>query len=483
MIRKWKIEFMEKKDRMKKQKWMYFIFWFAMAAGIFVILNRVGYSDGDDTYFYEHTRAMGFFEYLIWRYQTWVGRMAGEALVYLAFHLGLGFWRVMEALMMVLLPAGILELACKTAGYRGYFDLVQQREEDRMPIRYPFFLACGYFLMSVMTLGYAAVWVNGSIFYTWTFTAGVWAMMPLADAAFETGAFSKKQLIYALPCSVIAAMSIEQMGAVLIAFEGLAIFGMMFAVQENLHIRRKDAGKVPSTIWIQFAVTLVAFVLLFLAPGNSIRVETEIAAWMPGYGELTTGGHLFLTLQWILSSFANESRAIFVGMWVVGLVLYKGKNRLLKILAILFSVIGILPYIFGNNMSEMELGGIDIEQCLYEIPTWQAMTTQNRVNLFVWLAAVVFTLVFLWHVSERSIFVVMVYLGGIASEAILYFSPTIYASGARVYYLTDLMYIFLILWMLLRIKSEKKKNILVIGLFLLGIVNFLSQYSVMLLQL
>ena len=278
-------------------------------------------------------------------------------------------------------------------------------------------------------------------------------------------------------------MSIEQMGAVLIAFEGLAIFGMMFSVQENLHIRKKDAGKVPCTIWIQFVITLIAFVILFLAPGNSIRVETEIAAWMPGYGDLTTGGHLFLTLQWILSSFANESRAIFVGIWVVGLVLYKGKNRLLKILAILFSVIGILPYIFGNSMSEMGLGGIDIEQCLYEIPTWQAMTLQNRVNLFIWLAAVVFTLVFLWQVSEKSVFVIMVYLGGIASEAILYFSPTIYASGARVYYLTDLMYIFLILWMLLRIKSERKKNILVIGLFLLGIVNFLSQYSVMLLQL
>lgn len=43
--------------------------------------------------------------------------------------------------------------------------------------------------MSVMTLGYSAVWVNGSIFYTWTFTAGVWAMMPLADLVFDTGRF------------------------------------------------------------------------------------------------------------------------------------------------------------------------------------------------------------------------------------------------------------------------------------------------------
>ena len=40
-------------------------------------------------------------------------------------------------------------------------------------------------------------------------------MMPLADLAFDTGAFSNRQLIYAIPCSIIAAMSIEQMGAVL----------------------------------------------------------------------------------------------------------------------------------------------------------------------------------------------------------------------------------------------------------------------------
>ena len=55
-------------------------------------------------------------------------------------------------------------------------------------VRYPVLLASGYLLMSVMTLGYSAVWVNGSIFYTWTFTAGVWAMMPLADLVFDTGA-------------------------------------------------------------------------------------------------------------------------------------------------------------------------------------------------------------------------------------------------------------------------------------------------------
>lgn len=222
-----------------------------MAIAIFLVLKQMGYSDGDDTYFYHYSTTMGFFEYLSWRYQTWVGRMAAEAIVYITFNLGLGFWRVADAVMMVLLPIGILRLGCKTAGYTGYIALLNEYQERVdvgteqhnsgelnvwrnlwKSVRYPVLLASGYLLMSVMTLGYSAVWVNGSIFYTWTFTAGVWAMMPLADLVFDTGAFSNRQLIYALPCSVIAAMSIEQMGAVLLAFEGLSILSLLLQKKE-----------------------------------------------------------------------------------------------------------------------------------------------------------------------------------------------------------------------------------------------------------
>ena len=72
---------------------------------------------------------LGFFEYLSWRYQTWVGRMAAEAIVYITFNLGLGFWRVADAVMMVLLPIGILRLGCKTAGYTGYTALLNEYQE------------------------------------------------------------------------------------------------------------------------------------------------------------------------------------------------------------------------------------------------------------------------------------------------------------------------------------------------------------------
>ena len=115
-----------------------------------------------------------------------------------------------------------------------------------------------------------------------------------------------------------------------------------------------------------------------------------------------------------------------------------------------YTHLALLPYAGISFFSEMGIGYIDIEQCLTELPTWQTMTTQNRIAFFWWIAAVLFTLVLLWKVTGHSVFISMAFLGGIASEAVLHFSPTIYASGARVYYLTDLMYLFIILWMVMR---------------------------------
>ena len=165
-------------NKKKIDKKIVYVFWILLAFVFFLILSNVQMSDGDDTYFYHYSTTMGFFEYLSWRYQTWVGRMAAEAIVYITFNLGLGFWRVADAVMMVLLPIGILRLGCKAAGYTGYIALLNEFQERVdvgteqhnsgelnvwrnlwKSIRYPVLLASGYLLMSVMTLGYSAVWL------------------------------------------------------------------------------------------------------------------------------------------------------------------------------------------------------------------------------------------------------------------------------------------------------------------------------------
>ena len=360
-----------------KKKYKVWIFWALMLIGALLVVSQSSYSDGDDAFFYQYTNSMGFGEYLSWRYQTWVGRMSGEAFVYLAFRLGLGFWRVVNAVMLVLLPMGVLRLSEKAAGIGVH------SEEAIGPCAAA---VGGYFLMNIMTVGYAAVWVNGSIFYTWCFTCGIWALMPFADAVFakpgEEPALNKKYFLISIPCAVAGTMSIEQMSAVLLTFEVLAVVA--------LFLRHK---KVHPLLLVQTLTTAVAFVILFSAPGNEIRVASEIANWMPEYETMPFGQHVFITIHWLLSSFANENKLFLCGIWVVGILLLlqqeqkKKRDWIALGIAAVFTLAALLPYAGFDLLSDMGMQYINIEACVYQVPSMAVMTREVILAMIWWAAS------------------------------------------------------------------------------------------------
>lgn len=453
------------------------LFWTLMFIGALLVLSKVGYSDGDDVFFYQYSREMGFFEYLSWRYETWVGRMSGEAMVYLVFRHNLWFWRIVNAMMLVLLPIGILKLSKKAArlpegGITQWYRKTAVTCSDSFELPLSAMPVAGYFLMTATTFGYAAVWVNGSVFYTWSFTCGIWAMMPLADIVFDTGKFNRWQLCYSIPCAVIASMSIEQMGAVLLTFEAL---GVLFLLWKN--------KRVSWEMLLQTVVTFVAFVILFSAPGNDLRVALEIINWMPEYETMSLGEHLFITVQWLISSFANENKLFLCGIWVVGILLLlqqkkKKKSDMLWIaFAGIFTVAACLPFAGITVLSDMGMNIGDIMFTVEQVPVAADLTVKNIIALFWWSGALIFTFFYLWKISGFQVPLLLTYLAGIASEAILYCSPTMYASGARVYYLTDLLYLFLMITLSLELRHKKWRNGYYIGTVCAGIFQFVFQFN------
>ena len=468
---------------LEKQRRRFWIFWICVFAVAFLILCFCGYSDGDDIFFLEHAQSMGFLEYLGWRYETWVGRMAAEALVYLTFRLGLWFWRPVNALMIVLLPLGVLTLAAKVARGAG-IDL--PKRVDELESGAVLSVVCGYFLMDIFTVGYAAIWVNGSIFYTWSFTCGIWALTVVADFVnaftgvektegsirISMDGCSWKRFCFTIPCAIVASMSIEQMGAVLLTFEVLAIlYGLLL-------YRRMHPLLLAQTI-----VTIASFAVLFAAPGNDLRVAEEIVTWLPFYDTMSFGEHLFITVHWLISSFANQNRLFLCGIWIAGgllLIQKSGKNYidyLFAGLAGVFTVAALLPYAGVNVFSDMGIQYL-LTGRLELLLTWELLTGKMRFAMIWWGIALVFTLVFLRRVSRGEKIVLLAYLAGIASEAILFFSPTMYASGARIFYLTDLLYLFIVLVLIFGLR-EKKTRYAAYGMVLvLGIVNVVSPYSI-----
>lgn len=483
---------------MKKTRKRFWFFWICMFLGAFFVLGFGGYSDGDDAYFYHYTHSMGFFEYLAWRYDTWVGRVAAEALVYITFHLGLVFWRLMNALMLVLLPLGVIYLVNRAArvpegtlaGWKCKQSISGDKRYSEMGLGIAVAAVAGYFMMNAKTLGYAAVWVNGSIFYTWTFTCGIWALTTFADFVFgermESGSgrrglcismegCSAKKFFYAIPCAIIASMSIEQMGAVLLVFEVLGIFYGICKWR-----------RIHPLLLAQALVTLAAFIVLFLAPGNTIRVATEIVSWMPEYEMMSVSQHLFITLHWLLSSFANENKLFLCMIWIVGiLLLLQKKQRSIKdwgmsLIAAIFTVAALLPYAGITVLSDMGMQYLDITQCIERVPEIHMFTGRQIFAMIWWCVALIYTFVFLWKVSGCQITLLLAYLAGIASEAIMFFSPTMYASGARVYYLTDLLYLFLFLCLALGISNTRCRNSVYGLCVVFGSLNFINQASMVL---
>lgn len=464
-----------------------------MFVGALLAVSQSGYSDGDDAFFYQYTHSMGFLEYLSWRYETWVGRMAAEALVYLTFSLGLPFWRVVNAFMLVLLPMGILCLAAKAARIPEGSLLTWKEKKPACPsenilelgIGAQLAAVSGYFLMSVMTVGYAALWVNGSIFYSWCFTCAIWALIPFADFVFaeepavgsgnrirfeKCGRIGWKRFLYTIPCAIIGAMSIEQMGAVLVVFEILTVlYGIL------------KWRKVNAPVVVQTAVTIAAFAILFAAPGNEVRVASEVTNWMPEYETMPLGQHLFITAHWLLSSFANENKLFLCGIWVVGIVLLMRRKSprvsdwIFAGIAVVFTVVALLPYVGVNVLSDFGMQYINSAACVYPVPTFAVMTGRVLFAMVWWTAALIFTFAFLWKASGCQIALLLAYLAGIASEMIMFFSPTMYASGARVFYLTDLLYLFVILALILGVRNRRIQNILYGVLAVCGVWNIVSQ--------
>lgn len=468
-----------------KRQGAFRIFWILLFIGACLVLSQMGYSDGDDAYFYHYANSMGFFEYLAWRYRTWVGRMTAEALVYITFRQNLWFWRIVNALMLVLLPTGILRLAAIAArmpegsvwDWDARIPACEDYDYHNMGIGAAAAAVSGYLLMGAMTFGYAAIWVNGSIFYTWTFTCGTWALIPIADIVFK-GETNKWKFVYAIPCAVIAAMSIEQMGAVLLVLEVLAMLYCGFRMRRVC---------IPAVV--QTVLTAVAFAILFLAPGNDLRVAAEIVTWMPEYETLDFGHHLFITVQWLLSSFANENKLFLCGIWLVGIMLLaqrrqKGIKEWIFIMAAgIFTAAALLPCFGITVLSDMGMGISDMTVRIDKVPVPEMLEGCHVAALLWWAAALIFTFVFLCKVSDFHITLLLAYLAGIASEAIMFFSPTMYASGARVYYLTDLLYLFIMLCLAFCLRSDRSRNTYFGIVALSGVIHFIVQIPIFINQL
>lgn len=429
-----------------------------------VLCTTIQYTDGDDSYFYQMAHSMKFFDYLEMRYTTWEGRMTSEAMTYISMYLGKAFWNVANGAMLTLLVAGLVSIVKKICK-----ELTAERK-----LLLTLFMCLGILLMGVEVVGYAAFWITGSTFYLWSVTAGVWAAVPLAELVFSPDTLRWKSFLYAIPCGFIAAMGQEQIAAVVITFAILAV-SYHYVTARKLHWL---AG-------LQTFIMIAALIILFISPGTEERSLIEIQLNMPEFADMPVGQHLFITGQWILSGFANYHRYYISAMLVLLAVLLVMKQRSgagsvskssqVLTIAALVAAAGCWLSVFGiTALTELGTGYVDNTVPLTKAASLSSISGAELFACIWQLLVVVLLLALLWQVGEsivEKLVLVLMLLAGIGSAAVMYFSPTMYASGPRVMFMMAVM-----LWLILGILIVKTKNLRIqIGMFVYvaaaGMVN------------
>lgn len=518
---------LEKKNVFRYAERILYVCFFLAAL---ILCGQISYSDGDDAYFYSMAHSMPLFPYLKMRYIGWEGRMTSEAMTYIAFYFGKTFWQFANAAMLTLLPTGLVHILKKMAGGMT----------ERRSFCLSLSVCLTVFSLGIEVIGYGAFWITGSTFYLWSIVPGIWAAMPFVELAYGraepvtrrhntcaeqvsrkdticteqiTGSSKRimpvRMFLYAIPCGFIAAMGQEQIAAVVIAFGILALFYYFY--------RERRVAWLPL---LEVAIMIAALAVLFISPGTSARSQAEIEQWMPQYATMSLGNHIFITLQWLLSSFANEGKMLFCLIWGLSAwLLVKRRNgrrcavlsaeaepeagteerveagtepeerkkagRVEEVLigaSVIFAAVALLPYFGIHVFSEMGMGVTDITQCVSLVATPASLSGQNWLAMIWWILAVIFTIVLLWRLEEQlrdKMTMSLMVLAACASEAIMFFSPTMYASGARVYFMAQIL-LWLLIGRLCGKLSEQVRGWKVLGLLgIAGAVNFISGVPVL----
>ncbi len=446
-------------------------------AGCLLVLSFIGYSDGDDAFFLEYCSSMGLVEYLRWRYAEWTGRMVSEAIMHIFFNMDLWVWRVVNAGMLVALPVALASLKKRVVP-----DGAELSEDDRnRSLLVSLIMAILFYaFLDIKAFGYSAIWITGSMNYLWPMVCGVVTLAVVAQVAFDVANENKVpawKFVAGAMCAIIAAMSSEQMGAVLLAFEIICITEKMW---------KKYA--VGTGMWTMTVATVGAFLVSSLSPGNELRIAMAVEHNMPQFETLSFGERFFLLVQWLVSSFANENAVFLIAIWLVGILLLacKVKHGNLNdksalrakwylVGSLVFGIVALTGKCGVTIVNDIGINLAELAGLVEQVPLALDMSGAQWMALVWWLLAMAFTLFFLREVSERKWLLLFTYMGAVACEVILIFSPTIYSSGERVFFLTGLMLMFIVMVLYEQLPKGKLRTGYVGALLALGVGNLLLQ--------
>ena len=375
---------------------------------------------GDDIYFTNALEQSSVLDFLMFRYAQWSSRLLIECVLIFVVRAPY-VWRILDSLALTLIAA---------------MTSAMFNEKKSPQIDWGSCVVVMLFpLLSLNEAGYAATTVN----YIWPFAAGMLAMKAF-QKALKGERVAPAQWLGSWLC-LIFACNMELTCAMILGVEGVLLAYRLITDRKNRSGVLYMAGSV--------AIALAGCAFIFSCPGNALRYTQETQNWFPEYPELSyltrleigfaaTGYQLVMRTNWLfilfaallyLASKAGKRKRIWACWIPLGLSLAMGPfSEIVK---------G-----FSGQLSFAKL--LSLEDRLTKTGTlpypvsW--MSIMPDLLLLLSFLCVAWHCLQVFSNRKKSLLMLLIIVAGLMSNVVLGFSPTIWASGVRISYFTNLSF-------------------------------------------
>lgn len=450
---------------MKKRNYTYILL-SCLAVLLWLMSGREFTTSNDDASFPKQLEMFdSALEYLLFRYNSWSGRLAIDLVLPFVLKTNIWFWRIANTIVCTLLMSGIWILA----------DMGKHSTAKRKQWFLSLFLFFLFFISKGEVLEWGLFWATGSMNYLWPAAGLILALIPYNQLLKGLTPKTSHWVLILLPG--IYSCYQEQTGLILITFSSFCMV--------TYFIAHKRFPFLAFCVWLIFFIN---FIVLISAPGNVMRMNEEILKFYPHFNAIPILEKIKLGTNYtLLNHFLYESAKQFVIIPILTfyLVVQRKASKpiiILSLFALSYTVICIL-FARGLEGDFAIILNLDIYGTISEHTASKPLNihiTPIIIGLMtflclpiIWFSMYKFELPFL----RLSLF----YFASIFSSFILSFSPTMYASGYRIFFVPDIMMIIVILLLLIESLKHINKNktfftvfyLIISGMGLSKIINLL----------
>jgi hypothetical protein len=403
----------------------------------------------DDSIFEEVHKHTPYLTWITSRYNTWSGRIFPDTVVYYILDY-LWLWKLITSLLLLLLTIYIVKILKKDV----------TRKELIISI-----FVLSYISSNVLNTGF--FWITGSINYLWPISLGFVAMYPFANKIFN---YSRKispiEYTGYLIAGILASISNEQVALCMSAFSLISLFILI--------VKRKEMNILLIILAIIF---IVGTGIELLAPGNKVRWAAEVGRWFPGFDHLSLKAKLHIGVVWLYQEVFGELRNTILLLSLTVIALYYKATDSKKTPFYIFSVMVFLV------LSSMFVSYTEI------FFDFKLITQYSLSNIFVlgkkafihavfpyafWTVYSILMIYLIMLKTKQKLFVFLCLGAALATFVLMFFSPTIYASGTRTLTLGAVLLSFVTVKLIVEFDLAKNKA----AFLILGCLPLLNLYQI-----